>query len=125
MKNLLIIDHGPFKGFTPDDFRCWLSENMKEADLAVAMKYVTEKAGILRSECDLTSDSWTDYACDEWHELVIELVERIKDILSVDNRTKKTNYPLEGQGWHFIIKPFMERNGFRDGNGWWIEKSKD
>ena len=125
MKNLLVIDHGPFTGFTPGDFRCWLSEHTQEGDIALAMKYVSEKASILLAYSDFTYDSWMDYAIDEWDELLLELVEQIKSILSHDNRTDNTGYQLDGKGWYYIIKPFMERNGYRDGNGWWIEKSRE
>jgi hypothetical protein len=42
-------------------------------------------------------------------------------ILTDENRLKKTNHQLEG-GTHYIAKPFMERNGYYDGGGWWIKE---
>lgn len=31
-----------------------------------------------------------------------------------------SHHVLSGIGTHYIVLPFMERNGFLDGSGWWI-----
>ena len=40
------------------------------------------------------------------------------------NKNEGTNYPVTGEGMHYIIEPFMKQNGYRDGAGWWV-KNKD
>ena len=121
MENYLVLDREPFVGFFPNDLRNWLAEHTQELEIALSMMFVHEKTGVLGAECDETTDYWVHFAFEEWYELETELVERIKEILALDNKTKGTNYPLDGIGTHYIIKPFMERNGYRDGSGWWIK----
>ena len=76
----------------------------------------------LADEVDEFGNVWAGFACDKWYELQEELIETIKEILASDNQTKGTDYPLEGIGTRCIIRPFMERNGYRDCSGWWIKE---
>ena len=122
MENYLIIDHEPFVGYMPNDIRNWLTEHPQESDIASAMMIVHNKVDILMDVCEEVNDPWANYAFEEWNEIETELAERIRGILSVDNRTKDTNYTLDGIGTYYMVKPFMERNGYRDASGWWIKK---
>lgn len=41
------------------------------------------------------------------------------------NLNGEGNYDLEKEGLYNTVKPFMEKNGFIDGSGWWLpSKSK-
>ena len=53
---------------------------------------VHNKVGMLSYLCDEAYDPWVNYAYEEWYEIENELEERIKSILSVENKTKGTNY---------------------------------
>ena len=43
-------------------------------------------------------------------------------IMASDPLEDYTTYVTAGIGLRYIIKPFMERNGYRDGAGWWVKK---
>jgi hypothetical protein len=43
-----------------------------------------------------------------------EMQDRIFDIL----KTEHIHIPRTGQ--RDVLKPFMERNGYYNGNGWWV-----
>ncbi|MBQ6066348.1 MAG: hypothetical protein IJK89_05965 [Clostridia bacterium] len=122
MDHYLVFDREPFVGFMPDDLRDWLKTHRQESDIALLVKLIHEKTAYVADGSDETGDVWAHYAYEEWFELEIELIELIKEILSAENRTKGTNYPLEGLGTHYVIRPFMERNGYRDCSGWWIKE---
>ena len=62
-----------------------------------------------RNACDITN---------KWFSVANELRKRIFIIL----RSEKTVIPE--RGYNTVLKPFMERNGFVDGRGWWIHKEK-
>ena len=49
-----------------------------------------------------------------WFEVVDILEGKIFKILEQDGVTIPEKGVIE------VLKPFMERNGFRDGRGWWI-----
>ena len=121
MENYLIIDKEPFVGYMPNDIRNWMIEHNQESDIACAMMIVHNKAGMLMHLCDESNDPWIDYAFEEWYGIETELVERIRAILSVENKTKGTNHARDGIGTYYMVKPIMERNGYRDSAGWWIK----
>ena len=121
MESYLTIDKEPFVGYMPNDIRNWMIEHTQESEIACAMMAVHNKAGTLMHLCDESCDPWIDHAFEEWHEIETELVERIKDILSIENKTKDKTHALDGIGTYCMVKPFMERNGYRDGAGWWIK----
>ena len=41
----------------------------------------------------------------------------LEEMLTVDGSSVTS-----GKGMWYIVKPFMERNGFRDGAGWWVDE---
>ena len=86
------------------------------------MMQVSTKVGMLMHESD--EDHWANYAFEEWADLETEIAEKIKHISALENQTKGMNHRLDGVGLHDIIKPFMERSGYRDGSGWWIKAEK-
>ena len=64
-------------------------------------------------------------AVDSWYTLERYLVAEVIRRLEEENQTKGTTYLTTGIGTHYIIKPFMERNGFVDGAGWWIKEHEE
>lgn len=55
---------------------------------------------------------------DAWGELMDKLKEEIFVIL----RSEGIDIPERGQ--ISVLKPFMERNGYYDGSGWWLPKAE-
>ena len=123
--NTLILTKEPFVGFMPADLRAWLQDHNEDVDLAVALAEVNNHTGHLGHELDETDDHWLVYAYEEWWEVEKELYDQIICSMKQANLNGEASYDLEKEGLYNIVKPFMEKNGFRDGSGWWIpNKSK-
>lgn len=120
MNNLLILTQYPFVGFRPDDVRQWLKETPEKKNLALALSVVEEKAAAVSEQISDSQDTWAFYAAEEWEELEMELYREIERILLEENRNG-ANHDMTVTGRHYRILPFMERNGYRDGSGWWIK----
>lgn len=125
MENYLILSHAPFEGFMPDDIRNWLSSHSSDPNLALVMEKVNYQVGMLMHECDESNDPWVKYSYSLWWELYLELKDEIVPRLAKDNLEKGSNHQTDGGGYHYLIKPFMERNGYRDGSGWWIKQNEE
>lgn len=123
MGDEVIYINDPLESFCPDDVRNWLKTDYSEQHLADAYATTNNKVGWLMHEDD-ESNNWAVHEMFErWYELEKELINKIIIILQEENEKENADYVLEG-GTHFIAKPFMERNGYRDGNGWWVEKEE-
>lgn len=121
MNNIVILASEPLESFLPDDIRIWLKDNYSEQHLADVFAGVRNKVGWLMHEAD---EDWAAQEMFErWDELYEELYSKIFEILKEENIRKNTNHILEG-GTHNIVKPFMEKYGYCDGSGWWIEKEE-
>ncbi len=115
----------PLKGCTPDKMREILKRNDTDEVLAAVMAAVSNEAGWLGHDTDdPDNDEETILRIiaefDAWWELEKELFDEIVRRLEAENGTKGTAYRTGGIRMHKIIKPFMERNGYRDGAGWWV-----
>ena len=118
-KDIAVLISPPLDGCVPNDVRTWLREQHEtDAAIAEAMSKVGMKAGWLMHELD---DPDNDEKAlqkyheefDMWYELEKELVKEIVRRLGIEKVEK---------GWHYIIEPFMNKNGYRDGAGWWIKE---
>lgn len=58
-------------------------------------------------------------ASSEWSALEDKIQKEIFKIL------RKEKVMIPRVGFSMVLIPFMERNGYRDGQGWWIKKSDD
>ena len=112
MKNTLILTRDPFFGFMPCDLRLWLEGHTTDHDLATAFAEVHSRTGLLGHELDETDDPWLLYAFEEWWSIQEYLYEQIIRSMQQANQSGTENYDLSQKGLHFLIKPFMERNGF-------------
>lgn len=123
MENTLILTTEPFVGFMPADLRNWLQRNSKDEDLAVAMTEVHNHVGCLGHELDESDDRWLTYVFEEWWALEKEICEMITGSMRQANLSGEANYDLEQSELYYLVKPFMEKNGYRDGHGWWIAEN--
>lgn len=123
--NAVVLCSEPLKDRSVDDMRLWISQNRAESDLATAMSLVHRKSGWL---AHLTDDEGGEIYAEEshkWWELEKELCSEIISIMKEENERGAANHNLEKRGWHYMIEPFMNRNGFRDGAGWWIKEKEN
>ena len=120
-RNTLILTTEPLVGFMPADLRAWITEHSSDQNLAMALAEVHNHVGILGHELDETDDHWLIYAYEVWWEVEKELYDLIVASMRHSNQQGKTNYNLSQTGLHWLVKPFMEKNGFRDGTGWWVQ----
>lgn len=119
-ENTLVLTVEPFVGFMPNDIRLWLSEHTDECFMAAALAAVSNKTGSLGHELDDSDDYWLHYSYDKWWELEKELYDLIYKAMVSANQRGDASYDLSSKGWHYVVKPFMEKHGFRDGAGWWV-----
>ena len=119
-RNTLILTTDPFVGYMPADLRNWIAANQSDPDLALALAEVHNHVGILGHELDETDDHWLIYAYEAWWEVENELYDLITASMRRSNQQGETVYNLSQPGLHWLVKPFMEKNGFRDGTGWWV-----
>lgn len=122
--NTLILTTEPFVGFMPEDLRSWLRVYDGDGNLAQALAAVSNHTGDLGHEMGESEDYWLLYTYDAWSELEKEICEMIRESLKRSNQDRYTEYDLSEQRLYYLVKPFMEQNGFRDGSGWWILKEE-
>lgn len=124
-ENTLILTAEPFVGFMPPDLRAWLADHNADTDLASALAEVNDHVGFLGHELDEVEDRWLLYAFEAWWEVELELYDLIFDSMKRSNQRGETEYNLTQEGLYYRVKPFMERNGYRDGSGWWVKLEED
>lgn len=124
-ENTLILTTEPFVGFMPSDLRVWLTGHNSDTDLACALAEVNDHVGLLGHELGEVEDRWLLYAYEAWWEVELELYDLIFDSMKRSNQLGETEYNLTQEGLYYRVKPFMERNGYRDGSGWWIKLEEE
>lgn len=129
LSHVVVLASPPLNGYTPDNIRELLEADPRDACIASVTAAVNNQVGWLGHQCDdPENDEQTNKRFssefDAWNALYKELVDRIIHRLMEQNKNEGTNYPVTGEGMHYIIEPFMKQNGYRDGAGWWV-KNKD
>lgn len=120
----------PLKDYTPNDIRAWLKNNTGDANLATAYAQVSNQVGWIGHEVDdPDNDEKTNESImerfEKWWALDKEIQQTIFTRIEACNKENGTNYPTSGKGTHYLIEPFMNMNGYRDGCGWWVEDDKE
>lgn len=123
--DIVLMASEPLKGYTPETMRGMLTRYNTDDAVASIMAAVSNKTGWIGHDIDdPDNDEETNERIiaeyDAWWALEKELYAEIIRRLEEENRTKGTTHVTSGIGLHYIIKPFMERNGYRDGAGWWV-----
>ena len=106
-------------GLTAEDVLTLIKNIKTEEELAKRFALVDNKAWWVEDDIYDYEEGTIEYlnACenrDTWFSISDKLRERIFAIL----REEKVSIPEKGQ--ITVLRPFMERNGFYDGNGWWF-----
>jgi len=127
LKETVILASEPLQGFTPDDVRQWLHGNDTEHGLATALAKVYNQTGWLGHDLDEFEEPELFQAravFNEWWTLCKELYKKVTSILRDENNIGKANHDLSCGRMRDILMPFMDRNGYHDGAGWWIPKNE-
>lgn len=120
-----IMASEPHKNWTPEDLKEWLKENQTEFGLAMGICISGNKWVWYAHDCDDEDGAQFIPICDAWWDVYEELILKGIEILKKENVSGVANHDLSVDGYYNKIKPFMERNGFIDGKGWWIYDSGD
>ena len=124
-KNAVVLVKEPLEGYSPAVIRSWMSAHADEAGIATALAHVSNKTEWLMHDLDELEEpalSLTYTVYDEWWALNKELYETDITILKEENASGKSKHRITKNGLHYVVMPFMERNGYRDGAGWWVKK---
>ena len=123
LNDIVIMKSDPIPNKTPTDVRNYFIGRNTEKDLADAFVIVSNKFWWVEdNEYDYEEGTPERIAAcaitDEWGTLMDEYEERIFAIL----RDEGIKIPETGR--IKVLEPFMKRNGYIDGNGWWIADKK-
>lgn len=115
----IIIGREPVPDLSPEDVREWLAHHNDENGLARAFAAADNKFWWVEDNKYDYREGTPEYekavrTTNAWGTLMAELKDKIFAIL----KTEHINIPETRQ--IEILKPFMERNGYYNGNGWWI-----
>lgn len=124
-KDIFVMASEPLDRYSADDFRKLCNGTLSEAELAVLYAGAFNKAGWLMHDLDdEDADISPERLYQEWSAIEKELRIRIVAILEQEDSGKIRSQIASRIGYYNIVKPFMLRNGFADGNGWWIKNDE-
>ena len=124
-ENTLILTVDPFVGFMPNELRAWLCEHTDDASLAAALAAVNNHTGCLGHDLGEVNDPWLLYAFEEWRVLEKDLYGIVFKSMETAVLRGEADYDLTREGLYYKALQFMEKNGFRDGTGWYIESENE
>lgn len=117
--SLYIIQQEPLTNHTPVEALQWFETISDEQTIAAAHAVVSNHVGSLMHEL-VKEDPWIEDAFDAWREAEEATYQRIWSLLKAENDSGLADHTLSGIGRYCIVKPFMLRNGYRDGSGLWL-----
>ena len=118
---MFIMSQEPVPNMNVSDMRTYFADKKTEKDLADAFAIASNKFWWVEdNEYDYEEGSPEHKkACtitDEWDSLMDEYKEKIFEILISEGVVIPKTGQIE------VLKPFMARFGYIDGNDWWIKK---
>lgn len=118
----IIMASEPMAGCSTKQLRKIILEDESESTLASVYAGVFNQTGWLMH--DLDDEDCTDelrQRYQEWSALEEELRNRIFDILKRESIDEFEKLAAQNNGYYDVVKPFMVRNGYKDGRGWWVK----
>ena len=117
----VIMANDPAPVITIDDMRTQAASAHTEQEIADAFAIAENKAwwvedDMYEYELDTMEYKRARRITDDWFGVADSLRDSIITIL----RSEGVDIPANGQ--RYVLSLFMERNGYRDGNGWWVKK---
>lgn len=124
----VVLIKEPLEGFTPAHIRSLVSRGLPDNKLAAVFARVYNQCGwvghsIGAPENDEEADRLAVEIHTAWWSLEKELVSEMKKRIAENEHIYGKFCNTEGAGYYRMVRPFMERNGYRDGGGWWIKKT--
>ena len=120
LNDIVVMASEPISNKTPTDVRNYFAERKTEKDLADAFAITSNKFWWVEDNVYDYEEGTPEHIAaraitDEWGALMDEYEERIFMIL----RNEGVEIPETGR--IKVLKLFMKKNGYIDGNGWWIK----
>ncbi len=114
----------PNPGWKPEDVQEWYNEQPGERRLAHAFAAASNEFWWVEDDTYDFEEGTPEYEkarkiADEWG----SLMDKLRNDIFVILRREGVFIPKTGQ--IEVLIPFMDRNGYYDGNGWWIRKDKE
>lgn len=121
-KNFIVMASEPAPELTLERAREMYAAVFTEQDLADVFAVIENKAWWMEGEEYEYDEGSEEHksACaitNKW----FEIADRIRNDIFVILHSEGVEIPQSGQ--IAILEPFMKRNGYRNGNGWWIKES--
>ena len=121
----VIMAGDPVPDVSIEDMREIIANIDTEQDLADAFAMVHNKFWFIEDDVYDYEQGTEDYdrvcaVVDAWGELMDALSDRIKEIMNRDHLHKTMD---KGKP-HHVYEPFMRKNGYRDGRGWWVKEKE-
>lgn len=119
-KGTVVMCFEPAQGLTIEKARELYKQVENETDLAQIYAAVENKAWWISHDvydCEVGTKEYEEISkiSKAWFDLMKEIQASIFEIL------KSEGVEIPERGYIKVVEPFMRRNGYRDGNGWWIE----
>lgn len=116
-----VMGEEPLSDITPQELRKIYSGTLTESELATAYALSSNEFWWVEDNIYDYEEGTQEYKeavqiTDNWRSLMEYYEEQIFDIL------RKEGVDIPPCGRIVILAPFMKRNGYLDGNGWWIEE---
>ena len=120
----------PEKRLTAEEVIHWVDENPTEANIADAFETAHCAFVYFEDETydyDRYSQNWAYYTwnANQWHSVIQHTEGMILDILRKESIAGVANHAPDDVDSYHAIQQFMERNGYREGSGWWIPIKDD
>ena len=119
---IVVMGEEPAMDITPEDVRSRFAGKTDEQSLAEAYALAHNQAWWVEDneydfEVGTEEHAKAVAVTEEWMALMSEYESQIFEIL------KAEGVEIPDKGRIAVLAPFMERNGFLDGQGWWVEAS--
>ena len=116
-----VLAKEPLAGYTPSQIKTLVSRGLPDVKLAAVLARVSNQCGWVGQEiCDPDIDEEAERKAiethNEWWTLEKYVISEVKKRLDESDIVCPSNV-----GYYRMVRPFMERNGYRDGGGWWIK----
>lgn len=119
-EDTVIMGGDPTPDVSIEEMKIIASQVETEKELADAYSMASNKAWWVEDDIYDYEEGTPEHkeACritDEWFAVAEVIRNKIFEIL------KTEGVEVTNRGYIEILKPFMERNGYRDGKGWWVQ----
>ncbi len=119
MEGYLFLSCDSFENASPEDVIALLKKGMTDVQLADAFAAVSMRTKEIMFMAK-DDDYWGLQILDAWEKVEDKLISAISSRL-----TEMGIEPPDRKGTHYMVKPFMEKHGYRDGHSWWIKENQN